>query len=96
VYIAYEFRVLNCTITLYISNFCCCAWLIVGYSDICGMASDELASKLQRRTDVITSAEDGTELPPAQMPSSMVFNPYTEFKEFSRKEIQHFQKMFTL
>lgn len=60
------------------------------------MATDELASKLQRRTDVITSAEDGTELPAAQMPSSMVFNPYTEFKEFSRKEIKHFQKMFTL
>jgi len=60
------------------------------------MASDELASKLQRRTDVITSAEDGTEMPQAQMPSAMVFNPYTEFKEFSRKEIQHFQKMFTL
>jgi len=60
------------------------------------MATDELASKLQRRNDVITSAEEGTELPKAQMPSSMVFNPYTEFKEFSRKEIQHFQKMFTL
>ena len=62
----------------------------------CGMATDELASKLQRRTDVITSAEEGGEQPVAQMPSSMVFNPYTEFKEFSRKEIQHFQKMFTL
>jgi len=60
------------------------------------MATDELASKLQRRTDVITSAEDGAELPPTQNPSSMVFNPYTEFKEFSRKEIQHFQKMFKL
>jgi len=69
------------------------AWLIVCCSN---MATDELASKLQRRTDVIASAEDGEELPVAQMPSSMVFNPYTEFKEFSRKEIQHFQKMFTL
>jgi len=79
---------------IYIIYADCCDWLCSNIS--MPMASDELASKLQHRTDVITSAEEGKELPEAKMPSSMVFNPYTEFKEFSRKEIQHFQKMFTL
>jgi Ca2+-binding EF-hand superfamily protein len=60
------------------------------------MASSELASKLQRRNDVIESAEEGHEIPAAKLPSMNVFNPYTEFKEFSRKEIQHYQKMFNL
>lgn len=58
------------------------------------MASDELASKLGKRTAVIDAAEEGVELPPSE-PSKQIFNPFTEFKEFSRKEIQHFQKMFT-
>jgi len=52
------------------------------------MATDELASKLQRRNEI---NEGGTV---ESSPSSNVWNPYTEFKEFSRKEIQHFQKMF--
>jgi len=60
------------------------------------MASNELASKLQRRNDVIDSAEEGRELPEAHQPSMMIFNPYTEFKEFSRKQILHYQKMFNL
>ena len=55
------------------------------------MASDELAAKLARRNDIIEADEEGKD--PA-LPSLKVFNPYTEFKEFSRKEIQHFQKMF--
>ena len=59
-------------------------------------ASDELASKLQHRNDIIDSVEDGQEIPAAKLPSMNVFNPYTEFKEFSRKEIQHYQKMFNL
>ena len=61
------------------------------------MASDELAAKLQRRNVIIDKAEemeDGEELPPAELPSLQVWNPYTEFKEFSRKEIQNYQKMF--
>jgi EF-hand domain-containing family member D2 len=58
------------------------------------MATDELASKLQRRNDVIDGAEQGVEPGSAEMPSLKVFNVYTEFKELSRKEIQHYQKMF--
>lgn len=55
------------------------------------MATDELAAKLAKRTNIIDQAEEGSE---PDLPSLKVFNPYTEFKEFSRKEIQHFQKMF--
>lgn len=55
------------------------------------MATDELAAKLARRNDIIDQTEEGLE---PNLPSMKVFNPYTEFKEFSRKEIQHFQKMF--
>lgn len=58
------------------------------------MATDELASKLQRRNNVIDNAEQGIEVSQADMPSMKAFNPYTEFKEFSRKEIQHYQKLF--
>jgi hypothetical protein len=77
--------------------------MLMGCQDACSelltcyrMASNELAAKLQRRTDVIESAEDGKELPEAHQPSMQIFNPYTEFKEFSRKQIQHYQKMFNL
>ena len=55
------------------------------------MATDELAAKLARRNNIIDKAEEGLD---PDLPSLKVFNPYTEFKEFSRKEIQHFQKMF--
>ena len=55
------------------------------------MATEELAAKLARRTNIIDQAEEGLK---PDLPSLKVFNPYTEFKEFSRKEIQHFQKMF--
>ncbi|KAH9513495.1 EF-hand domain-containing protein D2 [Bulinus truncatus] len=53
------------------------------------MATDELAAKLNRR-NIINENEEGA--PP--LPTSNVFNPYTEFKEFSRKQIQDFQKTF--
>ncbi|KAK7475913.1 hypothetical protein BaRGS_00032802 [Batillaria attramentaria] len=53
------------------------------------MADDELASKLNRR-NLINEGEEGA----TTLPSSNVFNPYTEFKEFSRKQIQDFQKTF--
>ena len=66
--------------------------MILLFQDI--MATDELASKLQKRTDRIETAEHGGDLQPAEQPSMKVFNPFTEFKEFSRKEIQHYQKMF--
>jgi Ca2+-binding EF-hand superfamily protein len=55
------------------------------------MATDELASKLAKRSDIIEKDEEG--LAP-DMPSMKVWNPYTEFKEFSRKQIQNYQKMF--
>ncbi len=55
------------------------------------MASDELAAKLQRRNLVIEADEEGKEV---ELPSLNVFNPYTEFKEFSRQQIKQYQKMF--
>ena len=55
------------------------------------MASDELAAKLNRRNLVIDADEQGME---PELPSLRVFNPYTEFKEFTRKEIQFYEKMF--
>ena len=63
------------------------------------MASNELAAMLNKRNNIIDkaekAAEDGVEFEPEkECPSMKVFNPYTEFKEFSRKEIQHYQKMF--
>ena len=51
----------------------------------------DLASKLQKRNRIIDNDEQGLE---PELPSLKVFNPYTEFKEFSRKEIQNYQKMF--
>ncbi|XP_048580793.1 EF-hand domain-containing protein D2 [Nematostella vectensis] len=49
--------------------------------------TDELASKLARRTAI----NEGEEKPRFKI---QVFNPYTEFKEFSRKQIKEFEKMF--
>ncbi len=51
-----------------------------------GDASSELTEKLNRRLDI----HDGS-AKPKQM---KVFNPYTEFKEFSRKQIKDMEKMF--
>ena len=53
------------------------------------MATDELAKKLSRREAINEGVEEGS-----ISPQSTVFNPYTEFKEFSRKQIQDFQKTF--
>ncbi|KAL3861460.1 hypothetical protein ACJMK2_007494 [Sinanodonta woodiana] len=52
------------------------------------MATDELAKKLERREKINEGVEEGT------LKSTQVFNPYTEFKEFSRKQIQDFKKTF--
>lgn len=53
--------------------------------------TDELMAKLQRRNNIIDAAEEGQD---PDLPSLKVFNPYTEFKEFSRKQIQGYQKTF--
>ena len=52
------------------------------------MATEELAKKLARR-DLIN---EGEAVPPAQ--DRNIFNPYTEFKEFSRKQIKEYEAMF--
>lgn len=52
------------------------------------MATDELAKKLERREKINEGELDGIQ------GSTQVWNPYTEFKEFSRKQIQDFQKTF--
>ena len=52
------------------------------------MADSELASKLHKQIvrNESSSAMDENSLP--AVISSKVFNPYTDFKEFTRKEIQ--------
>ncbi|KAF7649333.1 hypothetical protein LDENG_00143380 [Lucifuga dentata] len=51
-------------------------------------ADSELSAKLLRRGEL----NDG--VCEAQQPSVKVFNPFTEFKEFSRKQIKDMEKMF--
>lgn len=51
-------------------------------------ADTELGAKLQRRGELNEGVGS------AQQPSMKVFNPYTEFKEFSRKQIKDMEKMF--
>lgn len=51
-------------------------------------ADSELGAKLQRRGELNEGVGDH------QQPSMKVFNPYTEFKEFSRKQIKDMEKMF--
>lgn len=51
-------------------------------------ADSELGAKLQRRGEL----NDG--VGEHHQPSMKVFNPYTEFKEFSRKQIKDMEKMF--
>ncbi|XP_075695644.1 EF-hand domain-containing protein D2 [Rhinoderma darwinii] len=53
------------------------------------MAADELASRLNRRLRM----EDPVEAE-REPPHMRVFNPYTEFKEFSRKQIKDMEEMF--
>lgn len=50
--------------------------------------AEELAEKLHRRQR-INDQENGNEKPVFK-----VFNPYTEFKEFSRKEIKEYENTF--
>lgn len=69
------------------------------------MAESELAIKLQKQiirnesaTSLNSSGGESNSSIKAHdenlMPSMRVFNPYTEFKEFSRKEIQSLEKTF--
>ncbi|RVE71149.1 hypothetical protein OJAV_G00071470 [Oryzias javanicus] len=51
-------------------------------------ADSELGALLQRRGELNEGHGE------AQQPSLRVFNPYTEFKEFSRKQIKDMEKMF--
>lgn len=51
-------------------------------------ADSELGAKLQRRGELNEGFGEH------QQPSMKVFNPYTEFKEFSRKQIKDMEKMF--
>ena len=63
------------------------------------MADSELAQKLQKqiiRNESTASLNGSTcfTSDENQMPSMRVFNPYTEFKEFTRKDIQNLEKTF--
>lgn len=49
--------------------------------------TEELAKKLAHRTAINEGEEEAR-------CTVKVFNPYTEFKEFSRKEIQKYNKIF--
>ena len=49
------------------------------------------------RVDGGSSPASPTDSQPSPlMPSLFVWNPYNEFKELTRKEIQHYQKIFKL
>ncbi|KAM8804979.1 EF-hand domain-containing protein D1 isoform 1-T1 [Eudromia elegans] len=51
-------------------------------------ADSELSAKLNRRQDINEGA--------ARPRAAAVFNPYTEFKEFSRRQIKDMERMFRL
>ncbi|CAM4599907.1 unnamed protein product [Lepidochelys olivacea] len=57
-------------------------------SSMFASADSELGAKLSRRQDI----NDGT----ARPRQAKVFNPYTEFKEFSRRQIKDMEQMFRL
>lgn len=52
----------------------------------CGDSSSELSAKLTHRLDI----NEGNAAPRP----TRVFNPFTEFKEFSRKQIKDMETMF--
>ena len=55
------------------------------------MADNELLQKLQKQ--VIRNDSESSE---AFQPFMKIFNPYTDFKEFSRKDIQNLEAQFKL
>lgn len=50
--------------------------------------TEELANKLARRTAI----NEGESVEPVR--KMQIFNPYTEFHEFTRKQIKDYEKMF--
>uniref|UniRef100_T1JIJ1 EF-hand domain-containing protein n=1 Tax=Strigamia maritima TaxID=126957 RepID=T1JIJ1_STRMM len=54
------------------------------------MASEELSSVLSRRQAINEGLEKGENI----KPRLIVFNPFTEFPEFSRKEIKSYEQTF--
>jgi hypothetical protein len=54
------------------------------------MATEELAAKLQKQI----SRNERSDCDENVQPSMKVFNPYTEYKEFTRKEIQNLERAF--
>ena len=65
-----------------------CEFIPAKESDFSIMSeTNELAAKLNRRQ----AMNENEDMPRRQM---TVFNPYTEFKEFTRKQIKDFEKMF--
>lgn len=61
-----------------------------GEKETTANADSELGAKLLRRGELNEGQAE-----PCQ-PSTKVFNPYTEFKEFSRKQIKDMEKMFKM
>ncbi|KAL4647126.1 EF-hand domain-containing protein D1-like [Arapaima gigas] len=55
-------------------------------SRVNGGATTELTEKLSRRLEINEGAAEPTQV--------KVFNPYTEFKEFSRRQIKDMERMF--
>lgn len=53
-------------------------------------ADSELGAKLMRRDELNEGQGERCQ------PSMRVFNPYTEFKEFSRTQIRDMEKMFKM
>ncbi|XP_040009228.1 EF-hand domain-containing protein D2-like [Xiphias gladius] len=53
-------------------------------------ADSELGAKLTRRGELNEGQGEHCQ------PSMKVFNPYTEFKEFSRKQIKDMERMFKM
>ena len=51
----------------------------------------DLVKKLAKQDNRIHAAEEGQEL---EVPQMKVHNVYTEFKEFSRKQIKMYEKKF--
>lgn len=58
------------------------------------MIDSELAAKLHKQ--IIRNESDNSENQEHNVyqPCMKVFNPYTEFKEFTRKDIQNLEKQF--
>lgn len=58
------------------------------HSVVSSDADPELSAKLSRRQDINAGA--------ARPRFAQIFNPYTEFKEFTRRQIKDMERMFRL